>query len=140
MGQNWGDTPFTSALKSWYWGHATVGDYNLVFFDMIDPTGANKVGGYALKNGEVVGSTCTTGVTIRPVGTPYPPTLITAVPSALTLNMTLNDGSILSAVLTEKETQINIGLYIRWIGSIEATIENVTETGSAMWEQFAVTL
>jgi hypothetical protein len=107
---------------------------------MIDPTGAERVGGYALKNGVVVGSTCTTGVTIRPVGTPYPPTLITAVPTALTLNMTLTDGSVLNAVLTEKEPQINIGPYIRWIGSIEATIDGVTETGSAMWEQFAVTL
>lgn len=106
---------------------------------MIDSTGVNKVGGYALKDGEVVGSTCTTGVKIRPVGTPYTPTILTAVPTALTLNMTLNDGSVLNAALTEKETQTNIGLYIRWIGTIEATVDGATESGTGMWEQFAVT-
>lgn len=111
-----------------------------MFFDMIDPTGAEKVGGYVLKDGEVVGSTCTTGLTVRPVGTKYPPTLLSAIPKALTVNMTLNDGSALNAVLTEKETQINVGLYVRWIGTIESTIDGVLETGSAVWEQFAVSL
>jgi hypothetical protein len=105
---------------------------------MIDPSGANKVGGYALKDGKVVASTCTTGVTIRPINTPYPPTIFTAVPMALTLNMTLDDGSHLDAVLTQKSTQINMGVYVRWIGTIEATIGGVTSTGAALWEQFAV--
>lgn len=106
---------------------------------MIDPTGAEKVGGYALKDGEVVASTCAGGVTIRPVGTQYPPTITSTVPNALTLNMTMDDGSILSAVLNETETQVNIGLYVRWIGTITGTVGGVTQTpGSALWEQFAV--
>ncbi|KFZ08170.1 hypothetical protein V501_06075 [Pseudogymnoascus sp. VKM F-4519 (FW-2642)] len=136
--KNWGDVPFISALKSWYWGHASVGGYDLVFFDMIDPSGANKVGGYALKDGQVVASTCTTGVKIRPIDTPYPPTIFTTVPKALTLNMTLDDGSHLDAVLTQTSTQVNIGIYVRWVGTIEATIGGVTATGAALWEQFAV--
>lgn len=136
--QNWGDIPFITALKSWYWGHATVGDYDLVFFDMIDPSGANKVGGYALKGRKVVASTCTTGVKIRPIDAPYPPTIFTALPKSLTLNMTLDDGSHLDAVLTESSTQANVGIYVRWIGTIEATVGGVTLTGSALWEQFAV--
>jgi hypothetical protein len=118
----------------------TVGKYNLVFFDMIDPTGAEKVGGYALMNGEVVGSTCTTGVVIRPIGTPYPPTITTALPTALTLNMTLNDGSVLSGVLNQTTTQINLGLYVRWIGTFEGTIDGAIQKGSALWDQFAVSL
>ncbi|KFY46544.1 hypothetical protein V495_02397 [Pseudogymnoascus sp. VKM F-4514 (FW-929)] len=136
--KNWGDIPFITALKSWYWGHASVGGYDLVFFDMIDPQGVNKVGGYALKDGAVVAQTCTTGVKIRPIDTPYPPTIFTAVPKSLTLNMTLNDGTHLDAVLTQVTTQLNIGIYVRWIGTIEATIGGLTSTGSALWEQFAV--
>ena len=105
---------------------------------MIDAAGEEKVGGYVLLNGEVVGSTCTTGLTVRPVGTPYPPTLLTAVPTQLTINMTLNDGSLLTATVTEKATQVNVGLYIRWIGTIEGNVNGVTTSGSALWEQFAV--
>jgi hypothetical protein len=136
--QNWGDTPFTSALQNWYWGHGTFGDYNIVFFDMVDAAGAEKVGGYVLLNGEVVGSTCTTGLIVRPVGTPYPPTLLTANPTQLTINMTLNDGSTLAATVTEKAVQVDVGLYTRWIGSIEGTVNGVTSSGSALWEQFKI--
>lgn len=107
---------------------------------MIDAAGGNRVGGYVLLNGEVIGSSCTTGVEVRPVGTPYPPTVLTALPSSLTVNMTLNDGSLLSAVVTKKATQINLGLYTRWIGSITGTVHGVTSSGSATWEQFAVTV
>ncbi|OQV07084.1 hypothetical protein CLAIMM_11568 [Cladophialophora immunda] len=134
--KNWGDVPFISTLNSWYWGHGTFGDYNIVFFDMLDPNNEEKVGGYVLKDGEVVGSTCTTGLKVRPVGTPYPPTLLTANPTQLTINMTLNDGSNLNAIVTEKATQIDIGLYTRWIGDITGTVNGVTTSGSALWEQF----
>lgn len=105
---------------------------------MIDANGNEKVGGYVLKDGNVVGSTCTTGLKVRPVGTPYPPTLLTPNPTQLTINMTLNDGSILSAMVTKKATQIDVGLYTRWIGDIKGTAGGVTSSGSAVWEQFKV--
>lgn len=136
--QNWGDEPFTSALQSWYWGHGTFGNYNILFFDMIDAAGVEKVGGYALLNGEVVGSTCTNGLQVRPVGTPYPPTLLAPNPTQLTINTTLNDGSILNATVTEIAVQIDVRLYTRWIGSIEGTVGGVTMSGSALWEQFKI--
>ena len=105
---------------------------------MIDAAGDEKVGGYALLDGEVVGSTCTTGLQVRPVGTPYPPTLLTANPTALTINMTLDDGSILFATVNETAVQIDIGLYTRWIGTITGTVNGATSEGSALWEQFKV--
>ncbi|PVH97389.1 hypothetical protein DM02DRAFT_730602, partial [Periconia macrospinosa] len=138
--KNWGDKPFTSALQSWYWGHGTFGDYNIVFFDMIDAEGENKVGGYALLNGKVIGSTCTTGLKVRPVGTPYPPTLLAPNPNALTINMTLNDGSTLNAIVEQNAIQVDVGLYTRWIGTIEGTVGGITSSGSALWEQFKVRL
>ncbi|KIW16895.1 hypothetical protein PV08_04085 [Exophiala spinifera] len=134
--KNWGDVPFITALNSWYWGHGTFGDYNVVFFDMIDPSNNEKVGGYVLKDGQVVGSTCTTGLQVRPVDAPYPPTLTGANPTQLTITMTLNDGSILNATVTELATQIDVGLYTRWIGTIEGTVNGVTSSGTALWEQF----
>lgn len=107
---------------------------------MIDPNGNEKVGGYVLHDGQVVGSTCTTGLQVRPVGTQYPPTLLTPNPTQLTINMTLNDGSTLNATVTTKATQIDVGLYARWIGSIQGTVNGVTSSGSALWEQFKVTV
>lgn len=106
---------------------------------MIDKQGNEKVGGYVLKDGAVIGSTCTTGLKVRPVGTPYPPTLLTANPTQLSITMTLNDGSTLNATVSRKATQIDIGLYTRWIGSITGTVNGVTASGSALWEQFKVT-
>ncbi|KAF4332253.1 hydroxyneurosporene synthase [Fusarium beomiforme] len=137
--KNWGDAPFLTSLNGWYWGHATFGDYNIVFFDMLDTDNVEKAGGYVLKDGKVVGNTCTTGLRVRPVGTPYPPTLDSPNPKQMTLNMTLNDGTVLDALLTVKLTQIDIGLYTRWIGSIDGTVGDYRASGSALWEQFKVT-
>ncbi|CVK98772.1 uncharacterized protein FMAN_08448 [Fusarium mangiferae] len=136
--KNWGDAPFLASLNGWYWGHATFGDYNIVFFDMLDKNNVEKVGGYVLKDGKVVGNTCTTGLRVRPVGTPYPPTLGSTNPTQMTLNMTLDDGTELDALLTVKKTQIDIELYSRWIGSIDGTVGDYAASGSALWEQFKV--
>lgn len=89
-----------------------------------------------LLDGKVIGSTCTTGLKVRPVGTPYPPTVLDPNPDALTINMTLNDGSILFATVNQTSIQNDVVLYTRWIGTIEGTINGETSTGSAVWEQF----
>ncbi|KAF4947055.1 hypothetical protein FGADI_10685 [Fusarium gaditjirri] len=136
--KNWGDTPFLASFNSWYWGHATFGDYNIVFFDLLDKDSIENVGGYVLKDGKVIGNTCTTGLRVRPVGTPYPPTLASTNPKQMTLNMTLDDGTVLGALLTVKKTQIDTGLYTRWIGSIDGTVGDYAASGSAVWEQFKV--
>lgn len=141
VNQNWGDAPFATALQSWYWGHGTFGNYQLVFFDMIDAQGTERAGGYVLQEGKVVGSTCsTTGLQVRPVGTPYPPTLLSPNPDALTINMTLNDGSTLYAIVNQTAAQADAGLYSRWIGTIDGTVNGVSSSGSALWEQFKIEL
>ena len=33
--KNWGDIPFAEAVQSWYWGHAQLGPYTLVWFDAL---------------------------------------------------------------------------------------------------------
>lgn len=133
--QNWGDKPFSAAVQSWYWGHGTMGPYNLVWFDAIDHNGVESVSGYVLKDGEVVGSTCD-ALAVRPVGTPYPPTLLSLDPDQYTIKMKLNDGTKLSATVSTVATQINVVEYIRWIGTIEGTVGDEAYTGSALWEEF----
>ncbi|KAH8816964.1 hypothetical protein F5884DRAFT_241189 [Xylogone sp. PMI_703] len=139
--KNWGDVPFTSALKSWYWGHGTFGDYQIVFFDAIDNQGTERASGYVLLNGKVIGSTCVTShLKVRPVGAPYPPKLLTPNPKSFSIDMTLNDGSLLHAVITQTAVQTDVGLYARWIGTIEGTVHGVTSSGSALWDQIKVEL
>lgn len=54
--------------------------------------------------------------------------------------MTLNDSPTLFATVIEKTIQIDIGLYTRWIGSIEGSIGGVSASGWILWEQFKVEL
>lgn len=105
---------------------------------MIDPQDTNRVGGYVLKDGEVVASTCAGGMSVRPVDAPYPPTLLSPNPAQgkYRIQIDLDDGTSLDALLTSKAVQVEAVLYTRWIGTIEGTVGGVTAVGSAVWEQF----
>ncbi|KIY02374.1 uncharacterized protein Z520_02512 [Fonsecaea multimorphosa CBS 102226] len=143
--KNWGDIPFTSAVNSWYWGHGAFGEYHMVWYDALDTTGSETVSGYVLKDGKVVGSTCalgTAGLQVRPVGTPYPPTILTPDPNQFTIVMQLNNGDILNATVTGYNKQVDSSTYSRWFGDISATINGVEScgSGSALWEQFKLVL
>lgn len=126
-------------MRSWYWGHGTLGPYNLVFFDAIDGDGNESVSGYVVRDGEAVGSTCET-LRVRPVGTQYPPTLLGPNPEKYAISMDLDDGTELNATVTRGSTQIDVGGYARWIGGIEGMIGGVEYEGSALWEQFKLRL
>lgn len=139
--KNWGDIPFGAAVKSWYWGHGTMGPLSVVWFDAIDAEGQESASGYVVdtSTGQAVGSTCST-LTVRPVGTTYPPTLSTADPTQFSIAMTLDDGRALNATVTLLATQIDIGTCARWTGRMEGTVGDDFLEGSALWEQFKLTL
>lgn len=126
-------------MQSWYWGHGTLGEYQLVWFDAIDSLGRESVSGYALQHGQVVGSTCAHGgLAVRPVGAPYPPTLLTSDPTQFTIVMDLEHGGVLNATVTALNRQVAEASYSRWLGSIAGTVNgaHVSSSGSALWEQF----
>lgn len=137
--QNWGDIPFSSATSSWYWGHAHLGPYYLVWFDAIDKAGTEHVSGYVVSNKEAVGATCD-NLKVRPIDSAYPPTLLSHSPKQFSITMLLDDGRNLTAIVTAERTQINVGTYTRWIGGIEGTVGGVEYEGSALWEQFTFDL
>lgn len=120
-----------------------MGKYSIVWFDGLDAEDQEFVSGYVVdtSNGEVVGSTCSlAALSVRPVGTTYPPTLLTANPTQLSIAMTLGDGRSLNATVTLSATQIDIGTYARWTGTMEGTIGDDELEGAALWEQFKLTL
>jgi hypothetical protein len=143
--KNWGDLPFVETVSSWYWGHAHVGPYSIVWFDAIDSAGTEHVSGYVAEAGVILESDCTVGaVTVRPWGTndEYPPLVTTGIMQGLEATFKLEDGSILVANITTGLPVINIGAYVRTLGTAEASIiGGETYTGGrALFEEFKFSL
>jgi hypothetical protein len=139
LNQNWGDVPFPLAVQSWYWGHGTLGPYDLVWFDAIDATGKESVSGYLLQNGKVVSSTCTAGakgLKVRPIGTAYPPKSSTPTPRDFNIVMELGHGAVLNATAMAVSEQLNAEIYTRWVGGISGLVNGTKVAGPAVWEQF----
>ncbi|KAK7017398.1 hypothetical protein R3P38DRAFT_2987232 [Favolaschia claudopus] len=83
--KNWGDQLF-SYVASWYWGHARVGPYSIVWFDFLDITGEEFVSAYVTKNGRILTASCNlNSLSVRPTGadggSAYPPVISTPNPS-----------------------------------------------------------
>jgi hypothetical protein len=55
---NWGDIPFPETIDEWYWGHARLGEWTLVFFDGTGKDGSPFADGYIAKDGEIVVVDC----------------------------------------------------------------------------------
>ena len=88
--KNWGDKPFLDAIQSWYWGHAQVGPYSLVWFDTIAIDGTEYASGYVAEDGRMVKSSCAEGaVKVRPIGAAYPPKATDPAPTGYTIEYDL---------------------------------------------------
>lgn len=145
--QNWGDAPFTSVIGSWYWGHAHLGDYSLVWFSVLTPTGANPVSTYVSKDHKILTASCNAGsITVRPTGAndEYPPSAGNPPPGGYTISTVIEDEGrkVLNASVDVSAVVASTGptgLYYRMIGSIKGSIEHGPElTGVALFEQFAL--
>ncbi|KAK7019900.1 hypothetical protein R3P38DRAFT_1228533 [Favolaschia claudopus] len=56
--KNWIDEPFFAHVASWYWGHAHVGPYSLVW-GLIDLTGKEEFGSaYVAQDGKIITAAC----------------------------------------------------------------------------------
>ena len=137
--KNWGDSPFSHNLDSWYWGHAHFGDYSLVWFDTLDRSEKEGLSAYVAKNDKIIVSHCS-GVNVRPFGdgSAYPPKVTDAEPKGFYLHMDTPEGSI-NATLTVGQTILGKfpSPYYRWAGSIEGTLGGKKMSGVAFFEQFA---
>ncbi|ORX37539.1 hypothetical protein BD324DRAFT_622294 [Kockovaella imperatae] len=138
--KNWGDRAFSKSLDTWYWGHATLGDYSIVFFDTLDYAGVGRSSSYVAKDGKILVSQCK-GVVARPFGNgaTYPPRMMDPEPLGLHLTIDTPDGHI-NATLTKVHTVLGLGLgpYHRWLDKIAGTVGGGEELyGLASFEQFA---
>lgn len=67
--KNWGSANFVNALNHWYWGHASVGEYSLVFFYHFDLSLKVTSSVYLSKNGKPIITNCADGtINVTPQG------------------------------------------------------------------------
>lgn len=143
--KNWGDSPFAGVVSSWYWGHAHLGPYSLVWFDTLDASSTEYFSGYIAINGTVLSSSCgTDAVTVRPWGAndTYPPTATSGIMQGIEVVFELDDGTTLSANVTTGTIVMDYddSVYIRALGSVVGGLEGgESYEGRAMFEQFALT-
>lgn len=139
--KNWGDQPFLSSTELWYWGHARLGPYSLVWFDAFDLQGVEYFSGYVAVNGTVLESSCTAGASVaRPWGVNgvFPPNITTGVPQGLEIEFHLGSGQVLRANVTTGSIVVGGQTgYARLLGTVEGGVdEGTVYEGRALFEQF----
>jgi hypothetical protein len=141
--KNWSPQPFLDNVASWYWGHARLGPYSLVWFDFLAVTGIEYVSLYLSKNGQIISSSCTPGsLTVRPWGgdATYPPKVGSGFPAGFGIKANLGGGQTASFNVTSITQGLEItSLYTNWLGSVEGVVEGKSYTGgAALYEEFKV--
>ena len=145
--KNWGGSPFVQATSSWYWGHAQLGLYSIVWFDALDTAGAEHFSSYVAKSGEVLQASCASeSVIVRPWGAndTYPPVFSTGVMQGLELRFDLGEGKTLIANVTTGLTVVDVGSYVRTLGTVTGVVEEqdgckTSYEGRALYEEFKFT-
>lgn len=139
--KNWGSAPFTDNIKSWDWGHGRIGEYSLVWFDVIGADDKEYVSGYVAKDGIIIEASCQKhAVMVRPTNGQYPPTTKTAWPDGFTMTFDIACGAKLDVMIQSTAVIFESPLYVRWKGILTGGIQgqqNLT-SGSALWEEFNV--
>lgn len=140
--KNWGDRPFVESTEQWYWGHARLGPYSLVWFDALDLAGTEYVSGYVSSDGQALLSSCASNAVVaRPWGAndTYPPTITTGLMQGMEVRFDLGNGEMLIANVTTGTVVSAATGYARTLGSVQGGIVGEElYTGRALFEQFAL--
>ena len=128
------------SFGSWFWGHARLGPYSIVWYDTLSPSGnVEKVSAFAARDNKIVAAKCN-GLKVRPTGhnSTYPPGKGTGRPQHFHVNMDLgSEGTLEADVTPEQVIFANSVLYTRWIGRINGTVSGSDESyqGVALFEE-----
>ncbi|KAJ5681905.1 uncharacterized protein N7477_001845 [Penicillium maclennaniae] len=104
--KNWGDASIITSPKYWDWGHARLGPYSIVRYDLLDYNNTEHVYAYASKDGRVFQTSCARdAVQVRQWGTnvTYPPTFGISKADGLVARFDLGNGQTLVANVTKEQ-------------------------------------
>jgi len=129
---------------TWYWGHARVGPYSIVWFDVFDRNGVASVSAYVSKNDTIMVASCKPeSIKVRPLGNAtFPPFVGAASPKGYHIDIDMGNEGTLTANVTVKAPNIAANdVYFRGTARVSAVIapkkgKATTETGVALFEQF----
>ncbi|KAI2469447.1 hypothetical protein F4781DRAFT_421946 [Annulohypoxylon bovei var. microspora] len=135
--KNWGQKSVITSLKYWDWGHARVGPYAIVWYDLLDYNNTEHAYAYVAKDGE---APCVNGGPAN-VTYPYPPTnkLGLLANNGLTINYEIPNGELLSFNITTtaiiKTESGNV--YSRGVGDVAGgVVGGPSYKGRAFYEEF----
>lgn len=140
--KNWGTAPFSQVVQSWYWGHAYLGPYSIVWFDAQSRDGSEYFSSYITENGKVLKTSCSERASVvRPWGanSTYPPVPATGPPQGFAIDFDLGEDRRFSANITNELMTLETrgGYYQRFIGPVTGGIVGEeTFEGKGLWEQF----
>ncbi|GKT48754.1 tyrosinase ustQ [Colletotrichum spaethianum] len=138
--KNWGSTILSDTFDTWYWGHARLGPYSLVWFDTLTQDGKEHFSSWITKDGKILSQSCQPkSVIVRPWGdnSEYPPYPKLAAPSGYTIRYDLDGGSSFVANFTRENIQLSTNTYKRMTGTIVGGVEGGEQyEGQSLCEQF----
>jgi hypothetical protein len=144
--KNWGDMSFAAVTSAWYWGHASLGPYSIVWFDAFDKAGVEYFSGYVAKDGKVLLGSCgANAVVVRPWGanSEFPPKMGTGIMQGVEMTFDLGHGKTFWANVTTTATVIDIGVYVRTLGTVTGGLNGCkkeeTYHGASLFEEFKFT-
>jgi hypothetical protein len=108
-----------------------------VWFQVLDNHGNLSHSAYVSKAGKILVASCSAdAITVRPVGTPFPPTSESEWPLAYTITISLGaDKGHLELTATGHSAILQAPIYRRWLGTVEGSINGgPVLTGYGIWE------
>ncbi|KAI0085433.1 hypothetical protein BDY19DRAFT_896686 [Irpex rosettiformis] len=137
--QNWGSVPVSNTTRFWYWGHANVGPYSIVWFDYMGLDGKEGSSGYIAHNGQIMSLTCGS-MQVRPTGESviFPPTLANHSPRGFSISIDVEPQG--KFRMNVQNTRVVSDVYpsgMRWMGRVQGGFVGQQQyTGNALYEQF----
>ncbi|KAF9872412.1 hypothetical protein CkaCkLH20_10239 [Colletotrichum karsti] len=139
--KNWGDKSIIDGPRYWDWGHARLGPYSVVWYNLLDYAGDESRRSYVVRDGEVLLVSCDpASMEVRQRGgkAAWPPTTGLLETEGLSIRYTLPDGDVLALnVTTELIVKDEDGIYQRANGIMEGGIVGgETFVGRGHFEEF----
>lgn len=119
--KNWGIKPFSGSTASWYWGHAALGPFSIVWLQVNSVERGTHTTGYVAMGGSILQTTCLQdrlNITAKEVDE-------RGVVRLLSLRFKLDNGTVFVAEVTRQSVVLESGQFDRMIGSIEGGIEGL---------------
>ncbi|KAL4756935.1 uncharacterized protein BDW70DRAFT_164018 [Aspergillus foveolatus] len=131
--------PFSESFALYHWGHGTLGDYNIVWYDSLTPSGDETVSAYVSRNGAILAASCEPGaIEVRPYGdnSTYPPTTSTDPATGYRISASLPQGQLVVYAQYIYLVLADGRYYQQFTGSITGTLDGEDlPVGTGLWDQ-----